>query len=365
MIPPSTLISTKPTILSDKPQWRTTLVYYISRQILHRLRKRQAQITLEVSSLTEQGSRDTIGSIVLQMDEAKMVLMRNGSRDISQVQQFVVDKGDWLSISENSRSKIKAGIFIVEMPSNTNATFKEVGTPLQIPVKTSFFNDTATSDLGLEICSDMSELFIDTLNDSNQEDSLILDDDEDEEDYEQDMMNMQLNENDDEEDIEQDVIPIGEGLDQYSFLFRIIEAKNIASIANKYASDVTAYFQYEFANKHFQCAAEYDQDHWQALEYVNNIMLQGHLDDITAWLTEQSMITVCLIIEDAEGKQEIVGFSEIYLKGRDIGVANQSSMIYDCERTWHINSDKQFSKLLLRIGLEKGWSELDDFTDKE
>jgi hypothetical protein len=64
--------------------------------------------------------------------------MNNGKRDLAQIKQFVVDKGDWLSISKNNRAQIKAGLFIVEMPRSpdTAAYNKDVGTPLQRPLRT-------------------------------------------------------------------------------------------------------------------------------------------------------------------------------------------------------------------------------------
>ncbi|CAO3608571.1 unnamed protein product [Mucor hiemalis] len=298
--------------------------------------------------------------MILQMDEAKMVLMKDGKRDISQVQRFVVDKGDWLTISENSRSKVKAGLFIVEMPNSANVQYKPVGTPLQLPMKTNAYNKGARADSGLEICSDVSELFIDDeeFDDEDPGDSLLLDDDEDREDYEQDMMNMQHEK--DEEEEEQEYIPIGDGQDQYSFLFRVMEANNLATITNRYTNNATkAFFRYEFADRQFQCRANYDEDNWDAMEYANDIMLQGHLEDILAWLEEQVCITVYLHILDEQDKQEIIGFSDIYLTGRELGVINQSSIVYDCEKTLHINSDKLFSKLQLQIGLAKGWDDLD------
>lgn len=381
LIPPTTLISTKPTILTDKPQWRTTLVYYLSSQILHRLRKRQAQITLEVITLPEKGSRDKIGTMVLQMDEAKLVLMRDGKRDISQIQQFVVDKGDWLSISENSRSKVKAGLFIVEMPNNTDTQDKEVGTPLQMPIRTNYLSPTSSgADMGLEIISDVSDILINTAgyHHHSGEGNLLLDDDEDTEDFEQNVQledeyeeeeeEQQMTDNEEQEDDKEDeegVIAIGNGLDQYTFFFRIMEAQHISAITNQYflqkeedQEDIQqVYFHYEFADRQFQFLANYQPDHWKTLDQPHTLLFQGHLDDIKAWLADQGMITICLIMQDTTGKTDIIGFSEVYLKGRELGIAEQASIIYNCERIWHINPDKQFSKLQLQIGLTPGWND--------
>ncbi|KAI8077445.1 hypothetical protein BDF21DRAFT_421041 [Thamnidium elegans] len=359
LIPPTTLISTKPTILTDKPQWRTTLVYYVSSQILHRLRKRQAQVTLEVNTLAEKGARDILGSIVLKMEDAKMVIL-NGKRDISQIQQFVVDKGDWLSVNENNRSQVKAGLFIAEMPQNTDAVEKKFGTPLQRPIRTDY--GRSDGEVGLEICSDVSELLINMsdnsilLNAEDEDDDELLDDS----DYEQVHHHEEEQEQEEEQEEEEQTIAIGNGLDQYSFEFRIIDAKYISSITKSFPNIVQAFFQYEFADKQYQCPAENDKDTWLALENHPGISIQGHLEDIKTWMEELSMITVCLIGQDSDGKQELIGFSEVYIKGRDIGVVPLSTLIYDCDKTWHINSSKQFSKLQVQVGLTEGWNDEDE-----
>ncbi|KAI8644199.1 hypothetical protein BD408DRAFT_320797, partial [Parasitella parasitica] len=108
--------------------------------------------------------QEKLGSVTLNIQDAKSVLMRKGSRDISQIQQFVVDKGDWIPIHGGTGTgKIKAGLFIVEMPHSTdNNNFsgnKEFGTPLQMPVRFNQNNKSNMGELGLEICSDMSDLF--------------------------------------------------------------------------------------------------------------------------------------------------------------------------------------------------------------
>lgn len=357
LIPPTTLISTKPTILTDKPQWRTTLVYYVSSQILHRLRKRQAQVTLEVNTMAEKGARDILGSIVLKMEDAKMVIL-NGKRDISQIQQFVVDKGDWLSVNDNNRSQVKAGLFIAEMPQNTDAVEKKFGTPLQRPMKTDYGRSEG-GEVGLEICSDVSELLI------NMSDNSILlnaEDDEDDElldesDYEHVHHDEQEHQQREEEEEEEQTIAIGDGQDQYSFEFQIIDAKHIFSITKNFPNTVEAFFQYEFADKQYTCSAEIDDDTWTSLENNSGISIQGHLEDIKVWMGELSSITVCLIVQDSDGKQELIGFSEVYIKGRDIGVIPLSTLIYDCDKVWHINSFKQFSKLQVRVGLTEGWND--------
>lgn len=364
LIPPTTLLSTKPTILTDKPEWRTTLVYFVSSQILHRLRKRQAQVTLDVNTLAEEGTREVLGSVVLKMEDARIVMQR-GKQDITQIQEFVNDKGTWLHLNENTRSKIKVGLFITVMPQNTDAVDKKFGTPLQRPIRTDGRSHSRQSEPGLEICSNVSELLSNV-----SENSILLnaEDDEDEElldesDYEQ----IHHGDDDDgqehEEEEEEQTIAIGNGLDQYSFEFRIIDAKYISSITEKFPNITEVFFQYEFADKQYQCGAENKNDRWVALEHHRGISIQGQLEDIKAWMEEIAMITVCLIGQDTDGKQELIGFSEVFIKGRDLGIVPLSTLIFDCEKTWHINSNKQFSKLQLEVGLTEGWH--DDEEEEE
>lgn len=355
LIPPNTRLSTRPTTLSSTPQWRTTLVYYISNQILSRLKNSQA--TLDVVSLSENCTQEKLGSVTLNMEDAKSVLMRKGSRNIAQIQQFVVDKGDWISVQGNATTgKIKAGLFIVEMPHNADSNFsgnKEIGTPLQMPMRLSHNNNKSNmGELGLEICSDMSDLFINSNdlhedNDQEQEEGSMLDYEETGDDVE-----------------EEDCIVIGSGTDKFGFLFRIIQAKHISSILDQYSDIEDAYFLYQFGNREYQCLIESDQDNWIAFEYHANVLLQGDLQDIKNWLSEQISMEVFLVVRQLNQSEDIIiGRSEVFLKERDVGIAQQSSIIYDADKAWHINSEKQFAQLQLQIGLTEGWENRIDDVD--
>jgi hypothetical protein len=349
LIPPNTRLQTKAVTLTEAPEFRTTLVYYVSEPILSRLRKRQAQVTLEVIQLHEDITSQTIGSVELHMRDAKLVKMRNGNRKMAQVQQFVVDKGSWLSFG---KGKIKAGLFIVQMPDNN----KEMGTPLQTPIRTQ--QQIGAKDLGLEICSDMSDLFF---NSEKEEDDDDYGEDYEDEDEEGD------GDIDDEgaessgggED-DPPIIIIGDGLDQYSFLFRILEAKHISAIVNNYSGIEDIFFRYQFAKQEFQCYAENCLDGWKCVEYHNNILLQGDLQDIKEWFSNQPPIRVRLFIRQLHQEEEsMIGFADIYLKGRDVTVVQQSSIIYDYDKKWYINAKKQFAKLSLQIGILDTWDDTD------
>ncbi|KAF1802569.1 hypothetical protein FB192DRAFT_1110172 [Mucor lusitanicus] len=355
LIPPNTRLSTRPTALLKEPQWRTTLVYYISNQILSRLRNSQA--TLEIMSLSTNCVQEKLGTVTLNMEDAKSVLMRKGSRNISQIQQFVVDKGDWMPIQGGTATgRIKAGLFIVEMPHNADSNFsgnKEIGTPLQMPLRLNHSSKSANmGELGLEICSDMSDLFIN---------SAELQDDDELEQQDDSVLDYQDSGEEQQLDDDDDCIVVGSGMDRFGFLFRIIQAKHISSILDQYEDIEDAYFYYQFADKEYQCLIEADQDSWRATEYHANVPLQGDLQEIKDWLSKQVRMEVCLVVKQLNHAEDIIiARSEVFLKERDIGIAKQSSIIYDREKTWHINSEKQFAQLQLQIGLTKGWDTSDD-----
>ncbi|CEP15530.1 hypothetical protein [Parasitella parasitica] len=349
LIPLNTRLSTTPTVLSEKPQWRTTLIYYISHQILSRLKNSQA--TLDIISISEDCKQEKLGSVTLSMQDAKSVLMRKGGRDMSQIQQFVVDKGDWIPIRGTATGKIKAGLFIVEMPYSTESNVsgnKEFGTPLQIPVRSNHSNKSNMGELGLEICSDMSDLFINLNGDDDpeQQEESILDYQESDDGIEQE---------------EEDFITIGSGTDKIGFLFRIIQAKHISSILNQYSDIEEAYFYYHFGKREYQCLVEQGHDNWRAIEYHSNVLLQGSLQDIKDWLSEQNSMEVFLVVKQLNQSEDIIiGKSEVFLKSRDIGISQQSVIIYDTDKSWHINQEKQFAQMQLQIGLTRGWETIED-----
>jgi hypothetical protein len=300
------------------------------------------------------------------MENAKAVLMRQGRRDMSQIQQFVVDKGDWLSLGQN-RGKIKAGLFIVEMPHTSDSPVgnKEVGTPLQMPMRTAsrITSHPTGTELGLEIHSDMSELFMNSSDETGEQVE------EDDEDLEPSLLSNQQQQEQTEEyehDIldneEEGIIQIGCGTDRFGFFFRVIEAKHMSTILENYPNVIDAYFCYRFLNQEYQCSVDFnleedDEEVWRAREYQEMIRFQGDFEEIRDWLTERSTIKVCLVIKQEDEDEVIIGYSEVYIKNEELGVAQKSRIIYDHERIWHINRRKQFAKLQYQIGFINGWAE--------
>ncbi|KAI8981892.1 hypothetical protein BDF20DRAFT_863804 [Mycotypha africana] len=122
IIPINSTLCTPFTPLSTaNPQFKSTLVYYISNQYLKRLRKKQSLVTLEVFRLSMDSTEELLGVIELKVTEAKEVIMKKGERRMAQIERFVGDKGEWRSFGNKTKSKarLKCGLFLVEMPHSS------------------------------------------------------------------------------------------------------------------------------------------------------------------------------------------------------------------------------------------------------
>lgn len=95
----------------------TTLAYLISAKLLQRLRTHDAEITLTVDAVGVDAGQQRIGTTRLRVSEAKMVVHHGGHMD--KVNRFVADRGEWQTLSDGRRNKeqLKAGLFIVAMPT--------------------------------------------------------------------------------------------------------------------------------------------------------------------------------------------------------------------------------------------------------
>ncbi|KAI8339728.1 hypothetical protein BC941DRAFT_468997 [Chlamydoabsidia padenii] len=180
LIPPSTIISAKPTKLVPNPQWRTTLVYFLSAKLLKRLRRQHAQVTLQIKTMAaEQGNMLELGTATLKVDQAKVIKMVRGQQPLNILKNYVVDKGEWKPIRKDGAestvaittttkctTQIKAGLFVVDMPPPVGERQREVATPLsRYPLKSNKRSSSSSSssssnngrklddDLGLEIYS--------------------------------------------------------------------------------------------------------------------------------------------------------------------------------------------------------------------
>ena len=121
-----------------------------------------------------------------------------------------------------------------------------------------------------------------------------------------------------------------------------------------------AFIRYAFANREYEIQVNLLKDKWEVIEYQKGIPLQGSLDDVQEWLNTQEKISVYFMIEYVSGEEDLIGFADVYLKGRGVQILEQSSIVFDRDRMWHINQDKMFTKLQLKVGLVKGWDALED-----
>lgn len=159
LIPPATLINSVPVSTTSRPAWRTTLAYFVSAKLLRRLRKQGAQVRLDVATLSLDSRHEVMGSVSLDVKDAKMVLMKDGKRELREVEAYVVDKGNWLPLSPPSSNKssllsttpeIKAGLFVLDMPQAVS----DLAARSSTPVPATFTKRTLTKmDPGLELCS--------------------------------------------------------------------------------------------------------------------------------------------------------------------------------------------------------------------
>lgn len=188
LIPPATLINSVPVSTHSRPAWRTTLAYFVSAKLLRRLRKQGAQVRLDVATLSLDSRHEVMGTVSLDVKDAKMVLMKDGKRELREVEAYVVDKGNWLPLSPPAGTKatlsspnpeIKAGLFVLDMPQAVSDLAAKASTP----VPATFTKRALTkTDPGLELCSSSQIMEHDdnSLSQLSSEDDDDDDDDEDE-----------------------------------------------------------------------------------------------------------------------------------------------------------------------------------------
>ncbi|KAI7899896.1 uncharacterized protein BX663DRAFT_519856 [Cokeromyces recurvatus] len=360
LIPPNTRLSTKPTTLHESFRIRTTLVYFVSSQLLKRLKKTQSSIILEFVSISVTSAENQLGTIEFKMEDAKMVRILEENSDIKTIENFVIDKGQWLPVgNEHMKGQIQAGLFIVEMPNNAKVPANNtVGRPIEAPSRSSnnshYYNNNnntvlfgkVNDEMGLEICSDTSELF--------KNDPLEI---EEESNISSSELEEDISNNSESEAEETEVIKVGEGMEQYSFIFRLLEAIHLSDITRSFTDIKDAYFQYKIGNQIFKCPVQYNENEWKAMDYKHQLFFVGELSDIKIWLAEeQTTVDIFLVIQYANWKEDFfIGYSNIYLTDQTIGLKQQARIIYDQNQKWHMNSQMQSPKLRLEIGLIEGW----------
>ncbi|KAI8098692.1 uncharacterized protein BX664DRAFT_319353 [Halteromyces radiatus] len=398
LIPPPTIISTKPTKLVSDPQWRTTLVYFLSAKLLRRLRRRQAQVTLQIRAMAEQGDTKEIGLASLRVDQAKIIKMVQGERSLSIVKNYVVDKGEWKPITKEgmSRAQIKAGLFIVDMPPPAGERHRQVATPLRNPI---IHNKQMEDELGLEIYSaDTSDCL--TTNSSSRDTD---DDDDDSHQVKQQTppptssllhhhhhvkkqwinaistptsplstspsptpslssttTSLQVCHRKKDQ---LTYLQIGNGSQRYSFVLRIVEATAVMSlIPSKLRTlDTRNFLQYTFSEWQVKHHVYTTGNSWQITDPPMCLALQGHLHDLQQWLSHQGQIEICLVLMDKTTQLEhTIGKAMVRLKGWcPLGIQQASFPIHDRSNRLHVDQPYQFARVTIQLGLTEGWGDED------
>lgn len=473
LIPPPTIISARPTQLVSHPQWRTTLVYFLSAKLLRRLRRRQALVTLQITAMSEQCDRLDLGAATLRVDHAKMIKMTQDDQHkppLAILKNFVVDKGEWKPIRKddgvNGKAQIKAGLFIVDMPPPAGERQKQVATPLRHPIA---LNKEMEDDLGLEIYSaDTSDCLtthsssssaassrdhggagIGVTDNDNGNDN---DDDDDDDNDALDLgLTISMHHHKDQQQQQRrrtisssssplgkhimvnkklwststataatpsssssstssssssslspspSLLPplsimkglsakpcksgrlpylqIGDGLQRYTFMLRIVEATAVMSLIPPTMRFLHTQksIQYTFSEWKIKHDVVIKGNAWQVIEPPMCLSLQGHFQDIQRWLTQQqNQIEVHLVVSDLPSSssssssslssspkyEQVIGKSVIRLKGWcPLGVEQASFPIHDRFEQLHIDPPYQLAGVSVQLGLMDGWGNEDE-----
>ncbi|CAO3652707.1 unnamed protein product [Cunninghamella echinulata] len=349
-----------------------------------------------------------IGSIQLDVVKARAIYMKHGNKPFNVIKDYVVDKGNWKPFGKEGRFKLKAGLFIVDMPPPADQRHKAVATPLRQPLD---------EELGLELGSaDMSQF----LTSSSSQDN----DEEDEMDEMDHLMissssatttttsqpsafhssSSSYNHQHHQPTTTNHSYPhrnyrsiststpssstttstttgtsittfshpsitktnknnttflqIGNGEAQYTFVLRIVEARSLLSLLPDTRSTSTrSYIHYSFADWKIEHNIIYKDHTWQVIDPPMCLLLCGHLQDIQQWLSNIGQVEVCLVIKDLQREQEqTVGKAMIKLKGwRPIGIEQSSFPVHDRTNRLRIDQPYQFARVAVQLGLTEGW----------
>lgn len=315
LIPPKTLICTHPVTCTATPRWRTTLVYFLSAKLLQRLRQHHSQVTLEVLSLSLDGSKDGLGQVQLPVSEAKLVLMKHGKPNMAQIKDYVVDKGEWHLLSRG-HAQIRAGLFIVEIPhaENGNLENKSIGTPMRKPLKitgSTTSMDRSSSELAFEIRSagNVSGQLLAATATSPPPSPFPS------------IASAAIHPGG------KRPLQIGRGTSYFTLVFQITGAAYLPSFeAGKEDDIVMAFFDYTFLDKQ-TVTSVVNRKTWMPLcEEPNYLYLQGDLRDVQDWLRKRgARIRVNFSVEYANRRRKVLAYARVNLGAVNEGIAGSRS----------------------------------------
>ncbi|KAI9007916.1 hypothetical protein CLU79DRAFT_777504 [Phycomyces nitens] len=317
------LIAARPVPCTAEPSWRTTFVYFVSLKMLRRLRERSTPVVLELSYYSEDSTKIPIGNIQITMDTARLVVMRNGRREPAQVHDYVVDKGNWHTVGKE-RAQIKAGLFIVDIPSTSDVDhFK--GMNNFRPSWTSR-RPIAPNPLGFELCSVSDHLSMPSMSGSEDKPGLVQ--------------------------------QIGHGTGHYTLECRILQARHLASVLQAKGQIRRLSFHFSFGGRRVvQTVEQSGYDNWPVKNHDTSWLLSGSLEDILVWL--ECTLKVYLVAEYKDGRTVSHARAKVYLGRRQERVVEQSFLIYDRLHPHEIciSPSKQLAQIVVRSGLTQGWDE--------
>lgn len=312
-------------------------MYFVSGKILQRLRTHQAHVSLEVYSMSIDGESENLGQILLPIPDAKLVLMKNGKREITQIKKYVVDKGEWKPLSKG-KPAVRAGLFVVEMPPSENDRNKDVGTPLRRPLR---LNDADSEDLGLEIRSAMhvDQCLVANVSPPLTSASSVLS-------SEQTSTALTAGFSDTDK-----VLQIGEGQTPYTFIFRVT---HLYCFVPNLKPDVKPYIELNsFANHSAEYPVIIDNAVWRLLSNQSyTIAVRGNTADVVSWLRSHGRITIHLRLAYPNGHTRTVGSARVRLGEISEGLIEERiCMVYS--RSLEISSSplNEFARATVQTGL--------------
>ncbi|SAM08663.1 hypothetical protein [Absidia glauca] len=176
-------------------------------------------------------------------------------------------------------------------------------------------------------------------------------------------------------------LQIGDGLQRYTFMLRIVEATAAMSLIPPTMRFLHTQksIQYTFSEWQIKHNVVIKGNAWQVIEPPMCLSLQGHFQDIQRWLTQQqNEIEVRLVVSDLPSSssssssslsssskyEQVIGKSVIRLKGWcPLGIEQASFPIHDRFKQLHIDPPYQLAGVSVQLGLMDGWGNDDDDGD--
>ncbi|KAH8554160.1 hypothetical protein BGW37DRAFT_409848, partial [Umbelopsis sp. PMI_123] len=414
LIPPATLINSVPVSTNARPAWRTTLAYFVSAKLLRRLRKQGAQVRLDVATLSLDSRHEVMGTVSLDVKDAKMVLMKDGKRELREVEAYVVDKGNWLPLSPPTGTKsillspnpeIKAGLFVLDMPQAVNPSKSSSSTSNKAKLESSSMPRRVQSHNNIKHIATDSEYTRKRYSSSSSQAKVNLEKlstaftsmkiephgkpsptngtnerrRHDRNTSETSATTASTNQIDSpSSSSSSSTLPyrqIGKGSKPITFYFNIVHADHITSLLRAKSSYARRrprpFFRYQFLSNIITAPASslsliQQRQYRDSKEKVTCCFhFRGHPHDIQSWLTRQQKLVVTLIVKSDidDEDDETIGVCEIPLSSVSFSTANglQRAMndnedyFYGSTRELCVSAPEEIARITVRMGLVAGW----------